>query len=75
MDLAVRNPKLDGTVSAEWNDNDGDRYASAGDSVTYTYRLGNAGNVALTGSTAPDAGISADTLGIGDTVAATGCTC
>ena len=71
VDLAVRNPKLDGTVSAEWTDNDGDRYASAGDSVTYSYRLGNAGNVALTGIAAPDAGISADTLGIGETVAAT----
>ncbi|MBP1137778.1 sialidase-1 [Arthrobacter sp. PvP023] len=71
VDLAVRTPKLDGTVSAEWTDADGDRYASAGDSVTYTYGVGNAGNVALTGVTAPDAGISVDRLGIGETATAT----
>jgi sialidase-1 len=71
VDLKVRDPRLEGTVSAEWTDNDGDRYASEGDTVTYTYTLGNAGNVALTGVAAPDAGISESLLAAGSSVAAT----
>ncbi|MFE8887873.1 exo-alpha-sialidase [Pseudarthrobacter enclensis] len=71
VDLKVRDARLEGTVSAEWTDNDGDRYASEGDTVTYTYTLGNAGNVALTGVAAPDAGISESLLAAGSSVAAT----
>lgn len=71
VDLKIREAKLDGTVSAEWNDADGDRYASAGDTVTYTYTVGNAGNVSLTGLSAPDASISQESLAVGGTVTAT----
>ena len=61
VDLKVRDAQLAGTVASEWNDRDGDRFASEGDTVTYTYTVGNAGNVSLTGLTAPDASISQDT--------------
>lgn len=71
VDLKVRDAKLDGTVAAVWNDVDGDRYASEGDTVTYTYTVGNAGNVSLTGLSAADASISRDTLAVGGTVTAT----
>ncbi len=71
VDLKVREPKLEATVSAAWEDADGDRFASAGDPVTYTYTVGNAGNVAVTGLEAPDAGISAAALAAGSTVTAT----
>lgn len=71
VDLKVREPKLEGTVSAQWIDTDGDRFASVGDPVTYTYTVGNAGNVAVTGLEAPDAGISSATLAAGETVTAT----
>jgi sialidase-1 len=71
VDLKVRDARLEGTVAAEWTDNDGDRYASEGDTVTYTYTLGNAGNVALTGVAAPDAGISESFLAAGSSVTAT----
>lgn len=71
VDLKVRDAKLDGTIAAEWKDADGDRYASVGDTVTYTYTLGNAGNVALTGVSAPAAGISQERLNAGDSVTAT----
>lgn len=71
VDLKVREAKLDGTVSAEWNDVDGDRYANEGDTVTYTYTVGNAGNVSLTGLSAPDASISQESLAVGGTVTAT----
>ena len=71
VDLKVRDAQLEGTVAAEWNDTDGDRFASAGDTVTYTYTVGNAGNVSLTGLSAPDASISQDTLAVGGTVTAT----
>lgn len=71
MDLKVRGAKLEGAVSAEWTDADGDRYASEGDTITYTYNVGNAGNVALTGLSAPDASISQDALAVGGTVTAT----
>ncbi len=71
VDLKVRDPKLEGTVSAQWRDADGDRFASVGDPVTYTYTVGNAGNVAVSGLDAPDAGISAASLAAGDTVSAT----
>jgi sialidase-1 len=70
-DLKVRDAQLAGTVASEWNDLDGDRFASAGDTVTYTYTVGNAGNVSLTGLKAPDASISQDTLAVGGTVTAT----
>ena len=71
VDLKVRDAALSATVAAEWTDADGDRYASAGDPVTYTYTVGNAGNVAVTGVVAPDAGISVASLAAGDTVTAT----
>ncbi|MEQ4566528.1 exo-alpha-sialidase [Paenarthrobacter sp. CAP02] len=71
VDLTVREPKLEATVSAAWEDADGDRFASAGDPVTYTYTVGNAGNVAVTGLEAPDAGISAAALAAGSSVTAT----
>ncbi|MDR7160764.1 sialidase-1 [Arthrobacter sp. BE255] len=71
VDLTVREPKLEGTVSAQWEDADGDRFASVGDPVTYTYTLGNAGNVALTGLNALDTGITESALAVGGTAAAT----
>ncbi|GKV71107.1 exo-alpha-sialidase [Pseudarthrobacter sp. NCCP-2145] len=71
VDLKVRDPRLEGTVATEWKDTDGDRYASAGDTVTYTYTLGNAGNVSLTELSAPDASIQEPSLGVGGTVTAT----
>ncbi|WP_242701795.1 exo-alpha-sialidase [Arthrobacter cavernae] len=71
VDLKVRDAKLEGTVAAEWNDADGDRFASAGDAVTYTYTVGNAGNVSLTGLSAPDASISEPNVAVGGTVTAT----
>jgi sialidase-1 len=71
VDLKVRDAQLAGTVAAEWNDVDNDRFASAGDTVVYTYMVGNAGNVALTGLSAPDAGISQDVLPVGGAVTAT----
>ncbi|WP_018760921.1 exo-alpha-sialidase [Arthrobacter sp. 135MFCol5.1] len=70
-DVKVRDARLDGTVAAEWTDRDGDRYASAGDAITYTYSLGNAGNVSLDNVDAPDAGIAAPHLAAGGTLAAT----
>lgn len=71
VDLKVREPKLEATVSATWEDADGDRFASAGDPVMYTFTVGNAGNVAVTGLEAPDAGISAAALAAGESVTAT----
>lgn len=71
VDLKVRDAQLAGTVTAEWNDADGSRFASVGDTVVYTFTVGNAGNVALTGLTAPDASISQDVLAVGGTVTAT----
>ncbi len=71
MDLKVRDVQLAGTVTAAWKDADGDRFASAGDIALYTFTVGNAGNVALTGLSAPDAGISQDILAAGGTVTAT----
>lgn len=69
VDLKVRDAKLDGTVSAEWTDVDGDRYASAGDTVTYTSTVGNAGNVVLTGLKA--GAIEKAALAVGETASAT----
>ncbi|MEV7603966.1 exo-alpha-sialidase [Paenarthrobacter sp. NPDC089322] len=71
VDLKVRDAALSATVTAEWKDADGDRYASAGDPVTYTYTVGNAGNVAVSGVEAPEAGISEDLLPAGETVSTT----
>ncbi|MFP5312792.1 MAG: exo-alpha-sialidase, partial [Actinomycetes bacterium] len=71
VDLKFRDPKLEGTVSAEWKDTDGNRYASAGETVTYTFTLGNAGNVSLANVSAPDAGISQERLAAGDSASAT----
>lgn len=71
VDLTVREPKLEATVAAEWEDADGDRFASLGDPVTYTYTVGNAGNVALTGLDASDHGITESELAVGGTAMAT----
>lgn len=71
VDLKVRDAKLDGTVAAVWNDLDGDRYASEGDTVTYTYTVGNAGNVSLTGLSAAEGLISEPNLAAGGSVTAT----
>ncbi|MFK0002880.1 exo-alpha-sialidase [Paenarthrobacter sp. NPDC090522] len=71
VDLKVRNAGLSATVVAEWSDVNGDRYASVGDPVTYTYTVGNSGNVAVTGVEAPVAGISVASLAAGDSVTAT----
>ncbi|WP_163163342.1 exo-alpha-sialidase [Arthrobacter sp. Alg241-R88] len=71
VDLKVRDAKLEGTVAAEWKDSDGDRYASPGDIVSYTYTLGNAGNVLLTGISAPQAGIRQERLAAGDSITST----
>ncbi|WP_285240232.1 exo-alpha-sialidase [Pseudarthrobacter sp. MEB009] len=70
VDLKVREARLDGTVTAAWADSDGDRYASAGDLVTYTYTVGNAGNVPLTGLAADAAGITTAALAVGESVSA-----
>jgi sialidase-1 len=70
VDLKVREARIEGTIATEWNDADGDRFASEGDTVTYTYTVGNAGNVTLTGLSAPDASISQDSLAVGGTVTA-----
>jgi sialidase-1 len=58
-------------VATEWKDSDGDRYASAGDIVSYTYTLGNAGNALLTGISAPQAGNSQERLAAGDSITST----
>ncbi|MFJ4027312.1 exo-alpha-sialidase [Paenarthrobacter sp. NPDC089989] len=71
VDLKVRDAALSATVAAEWSDSDGDRFASAGDPVTYTYTVGNAGNVAVTGVEASAAGISVASLAAGETVTET----
>ncbi|MFF2843704.1 exo-alpha-sialidase [Paenarthrobacter sp. NPDC057981] len=71
VDLKVRDAALSATVSAEWKDADGDRFASVGDPVTYTYTVGNAGNVDLSGVEAPAAGISLASLAAGESVTAT----
>ncbi len=71
VDLKVRDAELDGTVAAEWKDADDDNYASAGDTVTYTYTLGNAGNVLLTDVSAAFAGIGQERLAAGDSITAT----
>lgn len=71
VDLKIRDAALSATVAAEWSDADGDRFASAGDPVKYTYTIGNAGNVSVTSLEAPAAGISLPVLAAGDTVSAT----
>lgn len=71
VDLKVREPKIEATVSAEWADADGDRFASVGDPVTYTYTVGNAGNVTLTGLDASAVGITETALPVGGTATAT----
>ncbi|MGO4247554.1 exo-alpha-sialidase [Paenarthrobacter sp. RAF54_2] len=71
VDLKIREAKLEATVSAEWKDADGDRFASAGDPVIYTYTVGNAGNVSLTGLETEQAGISQASLPAGETATAT----
>ncbi|MFJ4287477.1 exo-alpha-sialidase [Paenarthrobacter nicotinovorans] len=71
VDLKVRDAALSAAVSAEWKDADGDRFASVGDPVTYTYTVGNAGNVDVNGVEAPAAGISLASLAAGEIVTTT----
>ncbi|RNL49888.1 exo-alpha-sialidase [Arthrobacter oryzae] len=58
VDLVARNALLDGTAAAAWDDANDDGYATAGEKVTFTYMLGNAGNVDLTDLQAPGMGIT-----------------
>lgn len=70
VDLKVREPGLDGTVTPVFVDVDGDRFASAGDRVDVSRTLGNAGNVSLTGLSVTGADIDATALALGQSVSA-----
>ncbi|WP_423183830.1 exo-alpha-sialidase [Arthrobacter sp. NyZ413] len=68
VDLLVRNPRLDGSAAPVFNDLDGDGFAGPGDTVTFTYTVANAGNVALTNVSAPAIGLSRQSLAVGESV-------
>ncbi|MGY2747101.1 DUF7507 domain-containing protein [Arthrobacter sp. UYCu723] len=67
VDLVARNALLEGTATAAWDDSNDDGYATAGEKVTFTYTLGNAGNVELSGLEAPDIGIAEPVFAAGAT--------
>lgn len=69
VDLKVREPGLDGTVTPVFVDVDGDRFAGAGDRVDVTRTLGNSGNVSLSDLEVTGADLSAETLGLGQSLA------
>lgn len=70
VDLKVRQPGLDGTVTPVLVDVDSDRFASAGDRIDVTRTLGNSGNVSLTGVIVSGATIPATALALGESATA-----
>ena len=70
VDLKVRQPGLDGTVTPALVDVDGDRFASAGDRIDVTRTIGNSGNVSLTDLSVTGAAISSTALALGESLSA-----
>ena len=68
VDLLARNAQLQGTATAAWDDSNDDGYATPGENVTFTYTLGNAGNVELTGVQAAEMGMAEPVFAAGATV-------
>jgi sialidase-1 len=68
VDLVARNALLEGTATAAWEDSNDDGYATPGEKVTFTYTLGNAGNVGLTALEAPEMGMSEPAFAAGSIV-------
>ena len=68
VDVVARNALLEGTATAAWEDSNDDGYAMPGEKVTFTYTLGNAGNVGLTGLEAPQMGMAEPVFAAGATV-------
>ena len=68
VDLVARNAQLDGTATAAWEDANDDGYAAPGDKVTFTYTIGNAGNVELTGLDASGMGLTEPVFAAGATL-------
>ncbi|WP_223982841.1 exo-alpha-sialidase [Arthrobacter sp. NicSoilB8] len=71
VDLVARNARLEGTATAAWDDSNHDGYATPGETVTFTYALGNAGNVGLTGLDAPEMGVAEPLFAAGATLVRT----